>query len=81
MKTGFELNYYGGDKLDRFTRYKPSFVGYPRIKGIPSGTDSFDDVGIASVSHGINILDFIRVEGYYNHAWARNKAESNHFRL
>jgi hypothetical protein len=80
MKTGFELNYYGGDRLDRFTRYKPSFISYPRIKGIPSGTDSFDNVGIASVSHGINIFDVIRVEGYYNHAWGRNKTESNHFR-
>jgi len=80
LKSGFELNYYGGDRLDRFTRYKPSFISYPRIKGIPSGTDSFDNVGIASVSHGINILDVVRVEGYYNHAWGRNKAESNHFR-
>jgi hypothetical protein len=80
MKSGFELNYYAGDKLDRFTRYQPSFVGYPRIKGIPSGTDSFDHVGIASVSQGINILDVIRLEGYYNHAWARNQSETNHFR-
>ena len=80
LKTGFEFNYYGGDRLDRFSRYKPTFIGYPRIKGIPSGTDSFDNVGIVSVSHGINILDLIRLEGYYNHAWARNKAESPHFR-
>lgn len=80
VKTGFELNYYGGDRLDRFTRYSPSFIRYPRIKGIPSGTDTFDNVGIASVSQGINILDLIRLEGYYNHAWARNKTESSHFR-
>jgi hypothetical protein len=80
MKTGFEINYYGGDRLDRFSRYKPTFIGYPRIKGIPSGTDSFDNVGIVSASHGINIFDLVRLEGYYNHAWGRNKAESIHYR-
>jgi hypothetical protein len=80
MKTGLDLSYYGGDKLDRFSRYRPSFLGRPRIKGIPSGTDSFDDIGLASMSHGFNLFDLIKFEGSYNHAWARNKAESNHFR-
>lgn len=80
MKTGFQLAYYSGDDLDRFSRYSPSFLAKPNIRGIPSGTDSFDNIGLASVGHGINIFDFIRFEGFYNHAWARNKAESPHFR-
>jgi hypothetical protein len=79
-KTGFNLAYYGGDKLDRISRYRTSFLGEPRIKGIPSGTDSFDNIGVASVYHGINIFDFIKLEGSYNHAWTRNWGESRHFK-
>jgi hypothetical protein len=80
MKTGFQVAYYSGDGMDRFSRYSPSFLAKPNIRGIPSGTDSFDNIGLASIGHGINIFDFIRFEGFYNHAWVRNKAESPHFR-
>jgi hypothetical protein len=79
-KTGLNLAYYGGDKLDRISQYRTSFLGEPRIKGIPSGTDSFDSVGVASVNHGINIFDLIKLEGSYNHAWTRNRGESRHFK-
>lgn len=79
-KTGFQLAYYGGDKLDRISQYRTSFLGEPRIKGIPSGTDSFDSVGVVSGYHGINIFDLIKLEGSYNHAWARNRIESPDFR-
>ncbi len=30
-KTGFDFAYYGGDRLDRFSRYRPSFFSKPRI--------------------------------------------------
>jgi hypothetical protein len=78
-EAGIHLSYYGGDKLDRISRYTTSFIGEPKIKGVPSGTDSFDAVGVASVYHGINILEFIKFEGSYSHAWARNREESRHF--
>ena len=80
QKTMIDLGYYSGDRMDRFSRYRPSFLSRPRIRGIPSGTDSFDNVGVASVSHGFNVMDFIKFEGVYTHAWGRNKDESNHFR-
>jgi hypothetical protein len=79
-KAGINLGYYGGDKLDRISRYRTSFLGDPRIKGIPSGTDSFDTVGVGSVYYGFNIFDFIKLEGSYNHAWTRNWGESRHFK-
>jgi hypothetical protein len=79
-KTGFSMGYFGGDKLDRISRYQTSFMSEPRIKGIPSGTDSFDTVAVASAYSGINIFDFIKLEGSYNHAWTRNWGESRHFK-
>ncbi|OGL46927.1 MAG: hypothetical protein A2161_14000 [Candidatus Schekmanbacteria bacterium RBG_13_48_7] len=75
-KIGIELSYFGGEKQDRFSRYRPGFFSEPSIKGIPSGTDDFDNVGVASASFGFNAFDFIRLETNYSHAWAQNKSES-----
>jgi hypothetical protein len=79
-KSGLDLAYYGGQHLDRFSRYEPSFFSEPRIRGIPSGTDSFDNVAVATVSHGFNIMDLIKFEAFYNHAWAQNQFESSSYR-
>lgn len=78
-KTGLNLSYYSGEHLDRFSRYRPSFFSRPRVRGIPSGTDSFDTLAVAGISHGFNLMDFIKFEGSYNHAWARNRVESPTF--
>jgi hypothetical protein len=79
-KAGLSASYYGGSHLDRLSRYQPSFLSRPRIRGIPSGTDSFDAVGVAGVQLGFNALDVVWVEGMYNRAWGRNLEESSSFR-
>jgi hypothetical protein len=79
-KAGLSASYYGGEDLDRFSRYQPSFLSRPRIRGIPSGTDTFDAVGVAGVQLGFNAFDVVWVEGMYDHAWGRNLEESTSFR-
>jgi hypothetical protein len=79
-KTGLSLAYYGGDRLDRISRFQTSFLSEPHIRGIPSGTDSFDNIALASAHYGFNILDVVKFEGSYNHAWARNKGESRDYK-
>jgi hypothetical protein len=79
-KAGIELAYYGGDRLDRFSRYRPSFFSLPRIRGIPNGTDSFDAIALGSANFGFNVMELIKFEGFYNYARARNKTESRYFR-
>ena len=79
-KAAVSAGYYGGDQLDRFSRYLPSFLSRPRIRGIPSGTDSFDAVGVTGVLYGFNVLDVIKVEGMYNRAWGQNLDESRTFK-
>jgi hypothetical protein len=79
-KAAVSAGYYGGDQLDRFSRYLPSFLSRPRIRGIPSGTDSFDAVGVTGVLYGFNVLDLIKVEGMYNRAWGQNLDESRTFK-
>jgi hypothetical protein len=79
-KGGWDLSYWGGDQLDRFSRYFPSFLASPRLHGIPPGTDSFDAIAMANVHYGFNLMDFMKVDGMYAYARARNLDESLQFR-
>jgi hypothetical protein len=79
-KGGYDLGYYGGEQLDRFSRYAPSFFSPPRLHGIPGGTDTFDAVAMANAHYGFNVMEFIKVDGMYSYARARNLSESSHFR-
>ena len=79
-KGGWDLSYWGGDQLDRFSRYFPSFLAAPRLHGIPPGTDSFDAIAMANVHYGFNVMDFMKVDGMYAYARARNLDESLRFR-
>jgi hypothetical protein len=79
-KAAVNASYYGGERLDRFSRYQPSFLSPPRIRGIPSGTDTFDAIGVAGVQFGFNAMDVVWVEAMYDHAWGRNLEESSAFR-
>jgi hypothetical protein len=79
-KSGWDVSYWGGDQLDRFSRYFPSFLASPRLHGIPPGTDSFDAIAMANVHYGFNLLDFMKVDGMYAYARARNLQESLQFR-
>jgi hypothetical protein len=79
-KGGWDLSYWGGDQLDRFSRYFPSFIASPRLHGIPPGTDSFDAIAMANVHYGFNVMDLVKVDGMYAYARARNLEESLQFR-
>jgi hypothetical protein len=79
-KGGWDLSYWGGDQLDRFSRYFPSFLSAPRLHGIPPGTDSFDAIAMANVHYGFNVMDVMKIEGTYAYARARNLEESFQFR-
>jgi hypothetical protein len=79
-KGGWDLSYWGGDQLDRFSRYFPSFITSPRLHGIPPGTDSFDAIAMANVHYGFNVMDLVKVDGMYAYARARNMDESLRFR-
>jgi hypothetical protein len=78
-KGGFDFSYYGGDQLDRFSRYFPAFFSTVRLHGIPSGTDTFDAIAMGNVHYGFNVMDFIKFDGMYSYARARNLEESSHF--
>jgi hypothetical protein len=76
---GVAANYFGGRRLDRFARYKPSLMAEPRLRGIPSGTESFDEVALVGGFYAFNVLDLIKLEATLNHAWTRNRDDSTRF--
>jgi hypothetical protein len=78
-KVGWDFSYYGGNQLDRFSRYFPSFFSLPRIHGIPTGTDSFDAIAMGNVHYDFNVMNFLQFDGMYSYARARNLEESSHF--
>jgi len=79
-KGGWDMSYWGGDQLDRFSRYFPSFLSSPRLHGIPPGTDLFDAIAAANVHYGFNVADVMKIDGMYSYARARNLDESFKFR-
>jgi hypothetical protein len=79
-RAGWDFAYFGGNQLDRFSRYRPSFFSRPRIHGIPGGTDSFDAIAVGSVNYGFNVMDLFKFEGTYSYARARNLEESRRFK-
>jgi hypothetical protein len=79
-KGGWDVSYWGGNQLDRFSRYFPSFLTTPRLHGIPPGTDSFDAIAMANLHYGFNVMDLVKIDGMYAYARARNLDESLRFR-
>jgi hypothetical protein len=80
-KGGFDFSYCGGNQMDRFSLYFPSLFSLRCVvHGIPSGMDLFDAIASGSVHYGFSVMDFIRIDGMYSYAQARNLQESNHFR-
>lgn len=79
-KGGWDVSYWGGNQLDRFSRYSTSFLTAPRLHGIPPGTDFFDAIAMANVHYGFNVMDLVKVEGMYAYARARNLDESRRFK-
>ncbi len=79
-KGGWDMSYWGGDQMDRYSRYFPSFLASPRLHGIPPGTDSFDAIAMVNVHYGFNVMELMKIDGMYSYARARNEEESLQFR-
>jgi hypothetical protein len=67
-RLGAEIAYFSGQHLDRFSSYQPSLLGSPKIRGVGSSAISLESVAVLSLNAGFTILDFIRLDVYYNFA-------------
>jgi hypothetical protein len=79
-KAGWDFGYYGGDQLDRFSRYWPWVFSTPQLHGIPGGVDSFDAIAMGNVNYGFDVMEFLKFQALYSYARARNTDESRKFK-
>ena len=79
-KGGLDLGYQGGNQLDRFSRYLPTFLSPHGIHGIAGNPIPVDALAVATANYGFNVMDVIKFGGAYSYAEARNLDESSHFR-
>ena len=68
-------NYYGGQRLDRFSMYRFGLFDPTRMRGIPSAGVRFSEVGMVRASYSFNLLNRYRLALYADHAWGRTPDE------
>ncbi|MGZ7030353.1 MAG: hypothetical protein ACXVIJ_00150, partial [Thermoanaerobaculia bacterium] len=67
QRLGLDLNYLGGQRLDRFSKYELGFFGTQRIHGIKSGSVRAEKAIIGHLSYGFVFSDQFRLEAFYDH--------------
>ncbi len=70
QKIGLELNYAGGEDLDRFSKYQFGFFGGNRVHGYQIGKVRAEEAYAAHLTYGFEIGKLLRLDAVYDAAWA-----------
>lgn len=73
-KLGVELEYVGGENLDRFSKYQFGFFSDIRVHGYRSDRVRAEEAYAAHLSYGLNIGDIFRIDLVGDAAWATDEA-------
>ena len=68
QRIGVDLNYLGGQRLDRFSKYELGFFGSQRVHGIKSGSVRAEKAILGHLSYGFVFSQQFRLEAFYDHA-------------
>lgn len=74
QKVHLNVSYFGGQRLDRFSRYQFGLFDDTRIHGVPASGVRFDDLGMIRGSYSLNIFEQYRVDLFADQAWGRDRA-------
>ena len=74
QKVGLELNYAGGQDLDRFSKYQFGLFGGNRVHGYQIGKVRAEEAYAAHLSYGFEMGELVRLDGVFDAAWASDKA-------
>jgi hypothetical protein len=74
QKIGAEVNYLGGDNLDRFSKYEFGFFGASRVHGYQSDRVRADEVWAGHLSYGFEMGEAFRLEAVADAALASDEA-------
>ncbi|OFW24912.1 MAG: hypothetical protein A3H97_15965 [Acidobacteria bacterium RIFCSPLOWO2_02_FULL_65_29] len=72
--------WFGGQHLDRFSKYQFGLFDDTRIHGVPASGVRFADLAIVRTSYSLNILEQYRVDAFLEHAWGRDTALDTRWR-
>jgi hypothetical protein len=73
-KFGAELEYVGGENLDRFSKYQFGYFSDTRVHGYRSDRVRAEEAYAAHLSYGLNIADIFRIDLVGDVAWATDQA-------
>jgi hypothetical protein len=68
--------YFGGQRLDRFSRYQFGLFDDTRIHGVPASGVRFDELAMARGSYTFDLLQLYRVDLFVERAWGRDLSAS-----
>lgn len=69
-----ELDAFGGEDLDRFSKYQFGFFGGQRVHGFQGGKVRAEEGYAAHLTYGFQVGDVFRLEGVGDVAWATDEA-------
>jgi hypothetical protein len=73
-KFGLELEYLGGEDLDRFSKYQFGFFGDTKVHGYQIGKVRAEEVYGAHASYGFELGQLLRIDAVLDAAWATDAA-------
>jgi hypothetical protein len=72
-KVHLNASYFGGERLDRFSRYQFGLFDDTRIHGVPASGVRFDNVGMVRGAYSFNLFEQYRLDLFADQAWGRDK--------
>src|SRR5262249_52522959 len=64
--------YFGGQDLDRFSRYQFGLFDDTRIHGVPASGVRYGELAMARGSYSLNVFEQYRLDLYLDRAWGRD---------
>jgi hypothetical protein len=71
-KVHLNASWFGGQRLDRFSKYQFGLFDDSRIHGVPASGVRFADLAMARTSYSLNIFDQYRLDLFVEQAWGRD---------
>ncbi len=65
--------WFGGQRLDRFSKYQFGMFDDTRIHGVPASGVRFEELSMARGSYSFNLLDLYRFDLFLEQAWGRDR--------
>jgi hypothetical protein len=65
--------WFGGERLDRFSKYQFGLFDDTRIHGVPASGVRFQELTMARGSYSFNLLDLYRLDLFLEQAWGRDR--------